>query len=327
VVKGGLKFCTLGAGSCAYLSHAKKKAVILDNHLYTAADNKSAFINHHIPSTILDESQLSLILSERHTKEEWVRLLHAWNEKSQEDSKADSNPYSWVGSLMVLMAVTPSRKRKSFYKVPESSLSGSIPDLVAASSSLSKTSAGSLEFEVIPLVGVDGSDGDVSTEDKLVDIVNKWDLFVTNVNKISDVFKVLRCNFGNDVELLHDKVSLVDCCIGTLPTNSVGLEDCLSAWEGISSLHQGLGDISTGLSALQRKTDEFEKQVATLTVAVQKLERGASDGLAQVKKGLKDMEVFVSTMSDEHELILNQFLKVECQQYKLVTMSAKNCSA
>jgi len=222
VVKGGLKFCKLGASSCSYSSHAKKKADLSDNHLYIVADNKSAFVNHYIPASILDDSQLSLILSERHTKEEWVRLLHAWNEKSQEDSKGESNPYSRVGSLMVSTAVTPSRKRKSVYEVSESPTSGSIPDLVAASSSLTESSSASYEFEVIPVGGIESTTGDVFPEEKLADIVMKWDLLVTNVNKIADVFKTLRRNFGQDVELLHDKVSLVNCRIGTLPTNSVG---------------------------------------------------------------------------------------------------------
>ena len=47
----------------------------------------SAFINHHIPASVLNYGQLNLILSERHTKEEWVRLLHAWNIKAQDELK------------------------------------------------------------------------------------------------------------------------------------------------------------------------------------------------------------------------------------------------
>ena len=305
VVKGGLKFCTLGAGTCSYSSHLKKKAVLDENHLYIAADNRSAFINHHIPATILNESQLSLILSERHTKQEWGRLLHAWNEKSQEDSKPDSNPYSRVGSLMVSSAVTPSRKRKSVYDVTDSSMSGgSEPDLVAASSSLSETSSGSFYFEIIPQISVESED-EISPEEKLTDIVVKWDLLVGNVNKMSEVFKSLRRNFGNDVELLHDKISVVDCRVGSLPTNSVGLEDCLSTWEGISFLHQGLGDVTLGLADLQGKIEDYEKRFLSISDTIRKLEKGSSDGLAQVKNGMRDIEVLVTAMSEEHELMIN----------------------
>jgi hypothetical protein len=228
LVKGGLKFCTLGAGGCSYSSHLKKKAILSDNHLYIAVDNKSAYVNHHIPTSILSENQLSLILSEHHTKEEWVRLMYAWNKKSKEDSKSDSNPYARVGSLMLTTAVTPNRKRKSFYEASEASPSESVPDLVAASSSLSESSSGSVDFEVIP-IGSNDRDGDIPPEEKPADIAMKWDLLVNNVNKVLEVFKSLRQNFGNDMDLLHEKISEVDCRIGTIPSGSTaGLEDCLS---------------------------------------------------------------------------------------------------
>jgi hypothetical protein len=57
----------------------------------------------------------------------------------------------------------------------------------------------------------------------------KWDLLVNNVNKVLEVFKSLQQNFGNDMDLLHEKISEVDCRIGTIPSGSTaGLEDCLS---------------------------------------------------------------------------------------------------
>ena len=91
---------------------------------------------------------------------------------------------------------------------------------------------------------------------------------MNNVNKIGDTFKSLRRNFGQDVEIMHDKVSLVDCRVGSLPPNAVGLEDCLSTWEGIAFLHLGLGKISSSLATLQRKTDDFERQGISSTDAV-----------------------------------------------------------
>ena len=306
LIRGGLKFCTMGAGRCNFSSHVKKKAETWDNHLYIAADSKSAFVNHHIPRSILDESQLSIILSERHTKEDWVKLLHAWNEKSLEDSKPEANPYTRVGALMVSTAVTPSRKRKAIYEVSDSSTNSSVPELLATASSLSETSSGSFDFDSIPVVGEDNSSDPVSVDDKLSDIILKWDLLVSNVNKISDAFKLLRRNFGNDIELLHDKVSLVDCRIGTLPTNSVGLEDCLTAWEGISFLQQGLSEVTTNLTALQKKTDDFEKQTSSALEVCQRSDKSTLEAVAQVKKGINDMEVFVNAISDEHEHLVNQ---------------------
>jgi len=172
LVKGGLKFCTLGKGSCSYSSHLKKKASLQDDHLFIAADTRSAYVNHHIPASILTKSQLSTILSERHTKEEWVRLLHAWNVRTQEDGSSDSNPFSRVGSLMVSSAVTPCRKRKPLYDVSEYSAEDSEPDLVAASSSLSESTKDMYDFEVIP-TSSDSGESEIPTEEKLSEMIVK----------------------------------------------------------------------------------------------------------------------------------------------------------
>jgi hypothetical protein len=99
--------------------------------------------------------------------------------------------------------------------------------------------------------------------------------------------------------------TVVDCRVGSLPTNSVGLEDCLSTWEGISFLHQGIGKVTTGLVKMQTKIDDYEKRVVTFNDAIRKVETGSTDGLLQVKNGMRDIEVLVTAMSEEHELMIS----------------------
>jgi hypothetical protein len=60
------------------------------------------------------------------------------------------------------------------------------------------------------------------------------------------------------------------------------------------------------LATFQRWTDEFEKQISNSTDVCRKIEKNASEGVAHVRKGLQEIEVFVNALSDEHEIILNQ---------------------
>jgi len=63
----------------------------------------------------------------------------------------------------------------------------------------------------------------------------------------------------------------------------------------------------TGLNTLQLKVNDYDKQFAATNDVVRKVEKGSFDGVLQVKKGLKDLETFVSAMSDEHDLMVHQF--------------------
>jgi len=77
-VAGGVKFCTLGAVSCNFVTHAKKVEVFAD-HLYVATGKNSAFTHHHVPVASLTLDQLEGLLQERHSKEEWTYLIRVVN--------------------------------------------------------------------------------------------------------------------------------------------------------------------------------------------------------------------------------------------------------
>jgi hypothetical protein len=305
LVKGGLKFCTLGKGSCSYSSHLKKKASLQDDHLFIAADTRSAYVNHHIPASILTKSQLSTILSERHTKEEWVRLLHAWNVRTQEDGSPESNPFSRVGSLMVSSAVTPCRKRKPLYDVSEYSAEDSEPYLVAASSSLSESTKDTYDFEVIP-TSSDSGESEIPTEEKLSEVIVKWDMLVRNVNKTFDVIKHFRRSYDDEMEAVHDKITAMDCHVGTFPSNTSGLEDCLSTWEGISFVHQNLSEALVGFTEIQGKLGDFENHLFTADEFIRKMEKGTNDEVSKIKRGMGEIELLLTALTEEHELLMQQ---------------------
>jgi hypothetical protein len=159
-VARGLKFCTLGSGHCTFTTHTKKVDVV-EGALYLSSGRNSAFSNHYLPTSVLTQNQLKMILQERHTKEEWVRLIHVWNSQVQEEAMTSKRPdtaFSRVGSIMVSTGVTPCRKRKSLYKASGSGDEETIPRL-ASSSSLSSPSA-SFDFDLVSIPTTESEGGE-----------------------------------------------------------------------------------------------------------------------------------------------------------------------
>ena len=83
VLKGRWTFCTLGASHFTYSSQNKKKASVEMDHLYisgghSATGGRGAFINHHLNASLLSVTQMNTMLSETHTKDDWVQIFHAW---------------------------------------------------------------------------------------------------------------------------------------------------------------------------------------------------------------------------------------------------------
>ena len=166
---------------------------------------------------------------EQHTEEESVRLLHAWNKKALEDKKPSEMPFTKVGALMVYTVVFPSRKRKPIYGLSETVIEDdSVPGLSASSSSLSSPGSMDSEYELIPILIEN-----VPAEDKLGEIIAKWDAMVNNVNLMLGLFKKLRSSFGDDIDNIQDRVNVVDSKIRSR-SNFGSFGDCLTTWEGLT---------------------------------------------------------------------------------------------
>ena len=93
---------------------------------------------------------------------------------------------------MVATAVTPSHKCKTDQDGEDAVSSDSTPPLLATSSSLSDSPSSNFDFEFIRM---EEGDFTMTPEDKLADIIVKWDLLVNNVNKVSEAFKHVRRAF------------------------------------------------------------------------------------------------------------------------------------
>jgi hypothetical protein len=88
-VGNGLKFCTLGEDQCSFTSHPKKVPMEVGSLYMACGRNISAFAQHSIQAGLLSSEQLSAVLVEKHTREEWVYLFHIWKYQAG-SSPADS---------------------------------------------------------------------------------------------------------------------------------------------------------------------------------------------------------------------------------------------
>jgi hypothetical protein len=144
-----------------------------------------------------------------------------WNTKAREEaieSKSSDSTFAQVGSIMVYTGVTPCRKRKSVYNTSISP-SDEIPAL-ASSSSLSSPGS-SFDFDLVSIpMNNNEEDEEWAPEDKVNNTVGKWNHLITNVNRMAALFKHLRVTLGDDMDLLQDKIAVVDSKIGVKGTFS-----------------------------------------------------------------------------------------------------------
>lgn len=97
-VNGGVKLCTSGVNACTVKTHRRRKVEVEVGSLYIAAGRNSAYAQHHADASSLTATQLTNVLNERRSKDEWVRLLHGLK-LSQETQIAPE--YSEVLSALV----------------------------------------------------------------------------------------------------------------------------------------------------------------------------------------------------------------------------------
>jgi len=225
-VAGGVKFCTLGSRSCSFTTH-QRKAEVFPGHIYVSAGRNSAFTFHHVPTAALATDQLSTLLQEQHSKEEWVRLLLGLNQGLMKEKDTWNPPARAMAS--VLEAATPARKKKSRYELRVQPAAGLSPGQGQVSASLQES------FDEEPVILSSEDSGDVPEEAKLRMVATQWDVLVNLVNKLGASLRALRDTVGDDMFEMEDKILSVDACLGRQPTRS-DLDDFASAWDGIAFL-------------------------------------------------------------------------------------------
>lgn len=106
---------------------------------------------------------------------------------------------------------------------------------------------------------------------------------------------------------MQDKVNVVDSKIGVNPLSD-GFEDCLTTWQGLTDVHQGVLEITSALPELQRQVSAgLTKDFEALNATTRELEIFRANTSAQVnelKVGLQEAFNIVNLLGDEQEAIM-----------------------
>jgi hypothetical protein len=299
-VAGGVKFCTLGAVSCNFVTHAKKVEVFAD-HLYVATGKNSAFTHHHVPVASLTLDQLEGLLQERHSKEEWTYLIRVVNVQGEAVMGAAAGR-----QVSVLDAVTPGRKRKE--RLDE------VRDLVGAlftPSSKGKfrddDSAGS---DIVILPSEDSSD--LAFEDRLANVVAQWDQVVLAVNKAGTGLAKLRANMASDLNEMEGRVLSIDARLGLIP-NGVVFEDCVTVWDGLTLIHTMVKELGSSLDShkgtVNRMVANVETQVAQeVSKERTTLEAATRINMGEIQQAIETVADFTKVLALEQEKLTEVML-------------------
>ena len=299
VLAGGLKFCTLGVSHCTVASHRKQKAAVKVDHLYVASvRGNSAFINHHLDASLLSATQLNGMLAEKHQQEDWVQIFHAWNSqrllKEEQDTK--ESMYSRLGSALVATAVTPAKKRKQIYDV---NTEDSPPSLASDPSFGSSLSSADYDIVTIPTQEEFGSK---SADEQLAGVLDKWEHLVLNVNKIGTLFRQIRSTFGDDIDQIQERITSVDAKIGSNKGWPV-FEDCITAWDGVTLLHNNLVEVGTLVNEVQDSLLQFSQEASSKLKESKFAQDRLSLNVEELKRGMAEVTQLITMLGDEHEAL------------------------
>jgi hypothetical protein len=299
-----VKFCTLGVGHCTFSTHSKKMVVVPD-HLYISTGRKSALTRHHAPAALLSSDQLTCLLKERHSQEEWIRLLHAVNQNVSDEGglKSEANAEGAVSfHSSVLAMATPARKRKERY---DDSLNV-VPDLnLQDRKPLSTRSGSSVSMDELVILPSQDSQ-EISPEERLSIVFGQWDNLVTMVNKMNGVISSLRSSVIEDLIDLDDKILSVDARIGLKPQGMAGLDECGSVWDGLIYLTSEVQDIVKHLAEVKRTSQDIstgldEKLKALVEINVDPFARRTEQAMRLLESNVTKLAEFVIILNSEQE--------------------------
>jgi len=308
-VAGSMKFCTLDETSCTFSTHAKKVAVCAGS-IYISTGHQSAFAHHYAPTVSLSSKQLEGLLEERHTKEEWIRLLLGLRQGS-DGVDAGSSPGA-TNPVSVLNGVTPGRKRKVRYE-DELRLGTQTPSRGGLDVSLKDSFDSEGELVILTLEDLSGFEA----EDKVAAMWGQWSQVISMLQCLGGNLRGLKALVAEDFLELDSKVLEVEAKVGGLPT-SPDFEDCGTLGDGLELVHSQIKDLATELQTLLGKSSLLTTAVETRAresqlVLQQRLETALEQGFKEVENAMKTIVDAVKCLNQEQEFLREMIIRLQQQ--------------
>lgn len=297
-VSGGVKFCTLDSSVCSFTTHAKKVEV-RPGAIYISTGRQSAFSHHYALVDSLSVEQLERLLEERHSKEEWIRLLLGARQGSDGGDEGLSG--NALPSTSVLDAITPGRKRKVRYKDEADLTAAQTPARGRMGVSLRESFESENELVILPSEEL----ADLEVDDKVSTMWAQWSQVVTMVQRLGANLRTLKLLVAEDFSEVDSKVLGLKAVIGQ-QTGSQEFEDCGTLWEGLGLINSHLKDVmqecknscaesSVKVTSLEERVQESLKKVQ------ENMEAGVAAGFKEFETAFKTLAEAVSTLNQEQE--------------------------
>jgi hypothetical protein len=257
------------------------------NCLYISSGRNSAFTHHYAEMAVLSSVQLQEVLQERHTKEEWVQLLHSL--KSVTDNGGDSlttmAPSDGLNEGVLQSAIKPPKRFRS--DVVASPAEGAIRSFASFDSEF--------EFVEIPLENFNN----LPQEEALSHILLYWEDLTSNVNKFAKMRRHYQSMSNQNLEGMDALIMSVDARLGACPKHSLG-DDCVTAWDCIMYLEDAITHAATAVTAFETWQTSLNDE---LELKIQETKRKIQGIVNDSTKAFKDISQFLKVLNDEQRLI------------------------
>ena len=304
-VAGGVKFCTLESSVCSFSSHTKKVEVRPDA-IYISTGRQSAFSLHYAPVASLSGEQVERLLEERHTKDEWVRLLLGARQGSQDTTvRGCGNP----GVTSILDVVTPGRKRKVRYeddRIPEA---GQTP--AKGKGGLSLKDSFESEGELVVLPSEESAEFEV--EDKVSAMWAQWPQVVTTLQRLGGNIRSLKALLAEDFMEVDGKALSLEAALGQ-PPELPEFEDCGTLWEGLvlvnSRLKEAVQELKGGQADSSSRAAELEARVReSLRQVKESVDAGVASYFRQAEAAIGNLAEAINALNQEQERLTETVLR------------------
>jgi hypothetical protein len=287
-VGNGIKFCTLGAGQCTFSSHAKKVSTKV-RALYIVVNRNSAFAPHSIQASLLSPDQLSVVLMEKHTKEEWV----FW--KNQVGSSALGSGDRLTQGLVSAM--------KPPKRIHLEEPFGSSTNLNFKSFSFSENYSDDPirpdeEDPGLVLLSSTSSE-DKTPEEWLEDILQSWGSLVCTVSGFSMSIHAIQRNLSINLDSADAHISSLESMIGQC-TEGLLKEDCITVWDALSFLHTGMDTMGKTCSESDML---MKKHIADINEKMRLSGDSTQLNFSDISKSFQDLVSFTKALSDEQAIL------------------------
>jgi len=266
--------------------------------LYISSGRNSAFAWHSIKVDLLSSEQLSSVLYEKHTREEWVYLFHLWNTQASPSAVKLGAP--GILGHGVVSAIKPP-KRVCLEEPLEVTANLNLSDNVLAE--VIEENQGKWEEVAPDLVLLSSTSSEDKTQEvRLEDILQSWDSLVRTTKALSSSFRSIQRKHSKLSKDFDERTSTLESLIGQCSENQLK-DDYITIWDAISFLHSGLEALGKNLSDLQARNLSQEN---SLKDKVKALEESAQSTLTKISQSFSELATFTQVLSEEQALIIQQ---------------------